>query len=40
MDPTMYIELKGQVDELSLEIKQQYFVPINIHSMTTSSGVI
>ena len=27
----MYIELKGKVDELSLEIKQQYFVPVNIH---------
>ena len=27
----MYIKLKRQVDELSLEIKQQCFVPINIH---------
>ena len=27
----MHIELKGQVDELSLNIRQQCFVPINIH---------
>jgi len=31
MDPTMHIELKGQVDKLSLEIKQQCFGPINIY---------
>ena len=27
----MHIELKRQVDKLSLEIKQQCFIPINIH---------
>ena len=31
MDSTMYIELKRQVDELSLEIMQQCFTSINIH---------
>ena len=31
IDPTMHIELKGQVDELSLNVKQQCFVPISIH---------
>jgi len=31
MDPLMHIELKGQVDELSLEIRQQCFAPINIY---------
>jgi len=31
MDPTMHIKLKGQVDKLSLEIKQQCFIPINIY---------
>ena len=31
MDPTIYFELKRQVDKLSLEIKQQCFVPIKIH---------
>jgi len=31
MDPTMHIEIKEQVDKLSLEIKQQCFVPINIY---------
>ena len=27
----MHIELKWQVDDLSLDIKQQCFVPMNIH---------
>jgi len=31
MEPTMHIELKGQVDELLLEIKQHCFVSIKIH---------
>jgi len=36
----MHIELKGQVNELSLEVKQQCLVPIDIHSMRTSFGPI
>ena len=31
MDPIMHIKLKGQVDELLLNVKQQCFVPISIH---------
>jgi len=31
LDPTKQIELKGQVDELSLEVNQSCLVPINIH---------
>jgi len=30
-DPTMHTELKGQVDDLSLDVKQQCLIPINIH---------
>jgi len=31
LDPTKQIELKEQVDELSLENKQQCLIPINTH---------
>jgi len=31
LDPIKQIELKGQVDELSLEVNQSCIVPINIH---------
>jgi len=31
IDPTMHIELKARVDELSLNVKQQCIVPISIH---------
>ena len=30
-DRTVYTEFKGQVGDLSLDVKQQCFVPINIH---------
>ena len=31
IDPIMHIELKGQVDELSLKVKQQCIVPSDVH---------
>ena len=31
IDPFKHVELEKQVDELSLEVKQPCFVPINIH---------
>jgi len=40
IDLTMHIELKRQVDKLSLEIKQHNIVPSDIHSVRTNSGVI
>jgi len=30
-DLTMHAELKGQVDDLAIDVKQQCLVPINIH---------
>ena len=31
MNPTKHTELKGQIDELSLEVKQQCRVPVDVH---------
>jgi len=40
MNPTKHTELKRQVDELPLEVKQQCLVPIDVHSTRTSFGVM